>query len=50
MKLKKTVYPSGVIAAATVQKDDSIKEKAAAESIPEFMRFNIVEGNIRDVV
>lgn len=50
MKLKKTVYPSGVIAAATVQKDDSVKERAAAESIPEFMRFNIVEGNIRDVV
>ena len=50
MKLKKTVYPSGVIAAATVKKGDSFKEKAVAESIPEFMRFNIVEGNIRDVV
>lgn len=49
MKLKNTIYPSSVIAASAVSSDDWIKKKAAAESIPEFMRFNIVESEIRNV-
>lgn len=48
-KLRETVYPSSVIAAAEVAGDERIKEKAAAESIPEFIRFNIVESEIRNV-
>lgn len=31
-------------------KDDSIKEKAKKESIPEFIRFNIVEAEVRNIV
>ena len=48
-KLKNPVYPSGVIAASAVSKDDSVLESAKAESIPEFMRFNIVESDVRNV-
>lgn len=48
-KLKKTLFPSGVIAAAAVSKDNRIMERAMAESIPEFIRFNIVESEVRNV-
>ena len=48
-KLKNPVYPSSVIVASAVSKDESVKERAAAESIPEFMRFNIVESDVRNV-
>ena len=50
MKLSKTVYPSSVIANYMVLKEEWIKKKARDESIPEFMRFNIVESDIRDVI
>ena len=50
MKLKKTLYPSGVIAEATGLDDDRIREKAHEAAIPEFLRFNIVESEVRDVV
>ena len=49
-RLKHTIYPSGIIAKAVFMKDDSIKEKAKKESIPEFIRFNIVEAEVRNVV
>lgn len=49
LKLKKPVYPSSVIAASAVAKDERILEEAKAASIPEFMRFNIVESEIRNV-
>lgn len=49
-KLQKTVFPSSVIAQALVTGDETIKSKAIEESIPEFIRFNIVEKDIRDVV
>ena len=49
VKLKSPVFPSGLIAASAVAKDDRILEKAMAASIPEFMRFNIVENDVRNV-
>lgn len=49
-KLQKTVFPSSVIAQALVTGDETIKSKAIEESIPEFIRFNILEKDIRDVV
>ena len=49
-KLQKTIYPSSIIAQALVTGDETIKSKAIEESIPEFIRFNIVEKDIRDVV
>ena len=48
-KLKRTIFPSSVIAAAAVSKDNRIMERAMAESIPEFKRFNIVESEVRNV-
>lgn len=48
-KLKDTVYPSDVITAAAISKNDQILERAVADSIPEFIRFNIVESDIRNV-
>ena len=49
-KLQETIFPSSIIAQALVAGDETIKSKAIEESIPEFIRFNIVEKDIRDVV
>ena len=49
-KLQEIIYPSGIITQAIVTGDETIKSKAINESIPEFLRFNIVEKDIRDVV
>lgn len=49
-KLQETIYPSSIIAQVLVTGDETIKNKAIEESIPEFIRFNIVEKDIRDVV
>ena len=49
-KLQETIYPSSIIAQSLVTGDVTIKIKAVEESIPEFMRFNIVEKDVRDVV
>lgn len=48
--LQDVLYPSSIIAAAAMTNNDEAKQKAKAEAIPEFMRFNIVEGEVRDVV
>ena len=49
MKLKNVLFPSSVIAEAAVSDDSAAKEKAVRSSIPEFIRFNIVESEIRNV-
>ena len=48
-KLRNVLYPSGILAAAAVSGDSKIKEQAMKASIPEFMRFNIVESEVRNV-
>ncbi|MBP5311327.1 MAG: helix-turn-helix transcriptional regulator [Clostridia bacterium] len=48
-KLRRVLYPSSIITAAAVSGDNKIKERATEASIPEFMRFNIVESEIRNV-
>lgn len=48
--LKKTIYPSSVIAMAAATKNEGIKKQAYRESIPEFIRFNIVESEVRNVI
>ena len=50
LKLNDTIYPSSVLTALAVSKDERIKEKALKNAIPEFLRFNIVEGDVRNVV
>ena len=49
-KLEETIYPSGVYAYCIATKDESVLEKAKETSIPEFIRFNIVENEVRNVV
>ena len=48
-KLAQPVYPSGILIKAAVMKDDTIKEEARKKAIPEFMRFNIVESDVRNL-
>lgn len=48
-KLDKPIYPAGVVVTCVATGDESYKEEAMANAIPEFLRFNIVESEIRDV-
>ena len=48
-KLDNPCFSAGVKVAYAATGDESIKEKALANAIPEFMRFNIVESEVRDV-
>lgn len=49
-KLEEPLYPASVIAASAVAENDLAKEQSRRTAIPEFMRFNIVEGEVRDVI
>ena len=48
-KLEKPYFPAGVVVSYAATGDESIKEKALANAIPEFLRFNIVESEVRNV-
>ena len=48
--LDEPIYPSSVLAAYNVTKDEDEKTKAVENAIPEFLRFNIIEGDIRNVI
>ena len=48
-KLERPCFPAGVIVSYAATGDERIKEKALANAIPEFLRFNIVEGEVRTV-
>ena len=50
VKLKNILFPASILAAARVAKNDEIKRRSVREAIPEFMRFNIVESEVRNVV
>lgn len=47
--LKDPVFPRDIELAARLDPSLNVKEQAIAESIPEFIRFNIVEKEIRNV-
>ena len=47
--LKETVYPRDIELAARLDPSLDIRKQAVAESIPEFIRFNIVEKDIRNI-
>lgn len=49
-KLSEPIYPSGVLALCAAEKSSEPKERARRNAIPEFMRFNIVENEVRNVV
>lgn len=45
-----TIYPASVRAMSAAAKSDAPMQRAVAEAIPEFLRFNIVESEVRNVV
>ena len=49
-KLANAVYPRSVLALCAASKDDEAKNNAVKNAIPEFMRHNIVEAEVRNVV
>ena len=48
-RLSETVYPSSVIARCVLSHSDKPKQDSYAQAIPEFIRFNIVESEVRNV-
>ena len=48
-KLSDILFPSGVLALAASCGNATAKQQAIANAIPEFLRFNIVESEIRNV-
>lgn len=49
-KLKRRVYPSSVIILCETMNSDAPKEECIRLAIPEFLRFNIVESEVRNVI
>lgn len=49
-KLTDVMYPSDVVALSVVQKSEKPKQEALREALPEFLKYNIVESNIRNVI
>ena len=49
-RMQEIIYPAGVLLTARVLGEESIKEQALKEAIPEILRFNIVESDIRNVI
>ena len=49
-RLEKTVYPSGILAIYALTQNENVLERAAADAIPEFKRFNIIENEVRNVI
>ena len=48
-KLQRPVYPSSVVLLCKTLKSNAPKEECYRMAIPEFLRFNIVESEVRDV-
>jgi len=48
-QLEETLYPAGIHALSTFSRNEYYKELSVSESIPEFIRHNIVESEVRDV-
>ena len=48
-KLAEPLFPLSVVVADAVTKSDRWKDESIRDAIPEFMRFNIVESEVRNV-
>jgi len=49
LKLSEVVYPAGILVLCAALKSDEPKEQSLREAIPEFLRHNIVESEVRNV-
>ncbi len=50
LKLQSVLYPDSILAVAKVTKNNGVKQQSINDSIPEFIRFNIVECEVRNVI
>ena len=48
-KLQRLIFPASVIVASFAAKNDRFRKEALDASIPEFLQFNIIESEVRDV-
>ena len=48
-RLAEPLFPLSVVMADAVMKNSRWKAESIRDAIPEFMRFNIVEGDVRNV-
>jgi len=48
-RLREPIYPASILTMCAVFKSDTPKVESRSEAIPEFMRFNIVESEVRNV-
>lgn len=48
-KMKDVIYPASVILMDETMKTDKHKQESLTHAIPEFLRFNIVESEVRNV-
>jgi transcriptional regulator with XRE-family HTH domain len=48
-RLKEVFYPAGILTMCAASNSDIPKQESLREAIPEFMRFNIVESEVRNV-
>jgi hypothetical protein len=48
-KLTELLYPAGILVMCAATNSDEYKKEALMEAIPEFLRHNIVEAEVRDV-
>ena len=49
-KLEEPLFPKDVLLTCRILKTEKYKNEALKASLPEFLRFNIVEGDVRDVI
>lgn len=49
-KLQELLYPASVLVTASVMDCSDVKDQALAQAIPEFLRHNIVENDLRNVI
>ena len=49
-RLSRPVYPASVIARSAASKDDKAKKEAMDSAIPEFLHYNIIESEVRNVI
>lgn len=50
MRMEVLSYPSGVETYTRVVNGNDMKEKALTNAIPEFLKYNIVETSIRNII
>lgn len=49
-KLEETIYPSDVLVMCAASQSQKARKEALRDAIPEFLQFNIVESEVRNVV